>query len=221
MPDTTAASTASTTAAATGTAGAQTGTESVLSNWAGPYVTNMLGQAQALGNQPYPGYSAPLTAGSSGLQNQAFTGLAGLTLPSSTQMQAFTPKTWTQQEAQTRMTPYLETTVDPQMEEARRQSLISGLADQAALTKAGAYGGGRGALMESERNRNLQANLSNIYGQGIKAAYDQALAQFNQEQQQQQAATSAAQNYGLQALDRKSTRLNSSHTDISRMPSSA
>ena len=115
------------------TAGNVTGAEQTLSSWAAPYITNMLGQAQALGNQPYPGYSAPLTAGSSGLQSQAFTGLAGLTLPSSTQMQAFTPKTWTQQEAQTRMTPYMETSVNPQMEEARRQSLISGLADQAAL----------------------------------------------------------------------------------------
>ena len=34
-------------------------------------------------------------------------------------------------------------------------------------------------------------------------------------------AALVATNFGLLALDRKSTRLNSSHTDISRMPSSA
>ena len=35
--------------------GEQTGTESSLSSWAGDYVTNMLGQGQALGTQDYVG----------------------------------------------------------------------------------------------------------------------------------------------------------------------
>ena len=34
-------------------AGKQTGTESSLSNWAGDYVTNMLGKGQALSETPY------------------------------------------------------------------------------------------------------------------------------------------------------------------------
>ena len=58
--------------------GQEAGTSGVLSEFAGPYVSDMLGQAQALGNQPYQAYTGPLTAGASGLQNQAFAGYAGL-----------------------------------------------------------------------------------------------------------------------------------------------
>ena len=49
-----------------------------LAEYAGDYVTDMLGQGQALGNQPYQAYTGPLTAGESGLQQQAFQGLASL-----------------------------------------------------------------------------------------------------------------------------------------------
>jgi hypothetical protein len=54
-----------------------------LSSWAAPYVTDMLGKGQALSNMPFTAYSGPLTAGQSGLQTQAFQGLANLTVPTS------------------------------------------------------------------------------------------------------------------------------------------
>ena len=56
------------------------GTESSLSNWAGPYVTEMLGKGRALSDQGYDAYMGPLTAGTNALQDQAFSGIAGLTL---------------------------------------------------------------------------------------------------------------------------------------------
>lgn len=179
--------------------GLQTGTESNLSNWAGPYVTEMLGRGQALASQPYQAYTGPLTAGQSGLQTQAFQGLANLTIPTE-QMQAFTPQQFSAADAQRLMNPYLTAALNPQIEEARRQSQIQNLANRTALTKAGAFGGGRGALMESEGQRNLATNLANITGQGYKQAYDQALAQFNREQDIGMQATTAAQNYGLGVL---------------------
>ena len=58
------------------------GVESSLSNWAGDYTTNMLGQGQALANMPYQQYMGPLTAGPSSLQNKLFTGLEKTTFPS-------------------------------------------------------------------------------------------------------------------------------------------
>lgn len=64
-----------------------------LSNWAAPYVTNMLGKGQALSNMPFTAYSGPLTAGQSGLQNTAFQGLANLTMP--TNMGGFNPMSFT------------------------------------------------------------------------------------------------------------------------------
>ena len=54
--------------------GKQTGSESSLSNWAGDYVTDMLGKGQALANQPYQAYTGPLSAGQSTAQQAAFQG---------------------------------------------------------------------------------------------------------------------------------------------------
>lgn len=195
MPDTTA------TSSATGV-GQQTGTESSLSNWVGPYVTEMLGKGQALSNQPYQAYQGPLTAGASPVQETAFQGIAGLTIPTE-QMKAFTPQQFTAEDASRLMNPYLETALQPQIEEARRQAQIQNLQNRTALTRAGAFGGGRGALMESEAQRNLATNLAGITGQGYKTAYDQAMAQFNREQDLGLTATKSAQDYGLAALQRQ------------------
>ena len=85
-------------------AGKQTGTESNLSNWVGDYVTNMLGRGQALGNQPYQAYSGPLTAGTSQLQQNAFQGLANLTIPTD-KMGGYTPQTFGAAQAQQYMNP--------------------------------------------------------------------------------------------------------------------
>jgi hypothetical protein len=182
--------------------GQQTGTESSLSNWAGPYVTEMLGRGQALAGQDYQAFQGPLTAGASPVQQTAFQGIAGLTIPTE-QMKAFTPQQFTAQDANRLMNPYLEAALNPQIEEARRQAQIQNLQNRTALSKAGAFGGGRGALMESEAQRNLQSNLAGITGQGYKTAYDQAMAQFNREQDLGLTATKSAQDYGLAALQRQ------------------
>ena len=191
-----------TTSTSTTGVGQQTGTESSLSNWAGPYVTEMLGKGQALANQPYQAYTGPLTAGASGTQQNAFQGIAGLTIPTD-QMKAFTPQQFSAEDAQRLMNPYLSAALQPQIDEATRQAQIQNLQNRTALTKAGAFGGGRGTLMEAESQRNLNTNLANITGQGYKTAYDQALAQFNREQEQGQQATTAAQNFGLAALQKQ------------------
>jgi len=183
-------------------AGQQTGTESSLSNWAGDYVTNMLGKGQALSETPYQAYTGPLTAGASGLQNQAFQGVAGLTLP--TNMGAFTPQSFTAQgTAQQYMNPYIQASLDPQLNEARRQAEISRLGDAARLSKAGAYGGSRQAIMESELNRNLMQKQADITGIGYNTAYDKAAQQFNIEQGRGLEAQTAANQYGLSALGRQ------------------
>ena len=78
--------------------GSKTGTESSLSSYIGPYVTEMLGRGRAIAETPYEAYMGPLTAGTSALQDTAFTGLAGLALPTdasgASAMGAFTPGTF-------------------------------------------------------------------------------------------------------------------------------
>ena len=183
--------------------GKQTGTESSLSNWAGPYVTEMLGRGQALASQPYQAYTGQLTAGPSNLQTQAFQGVAGLTIPTD-QMQAYTPQSFTAQGvAQQYMNPYLQAALQPQIDAARRQAEISRVQQAGQLTRAGAYGGGRQAIMESELNRNLMDQLSGITGKGYADAYNLAAQQFNTEESRRQAANQAAQQYGLAALTKQ------------------
>jgi len=170
-----------------------------LAPWAAGYVTDMLGKGQAVASQPYQAYTGPLTAGASQAQQAAFQGIAGLAVPTQ-QMGAFQPQQFTAQQAQNYMNPYLQAALDPQIEEARRQAQIQRLQDAARLTKAGAYGGSRQAIMESELNRNLMQNLAGITGTGYQTAYDKAVQQFNVEQDREQRAQDLANQYGLQAL---------------------
>lgn len=183
--------------------GQQTSTAGTLSEWAGPYVTDMLGKVQAVADQPYQAYEGPLTAGQSALQGQAFTGIGGLTVPTAQMNAGYTPSTFTADKANAYMNPYLMAALNPQIEEARRQAEILRNQQAGRLTKAGAYGGGRQAIMESELGRNLMQNLGKITGEGYKSAYDQALAQFNTEQQREMAASKQAQDYGLAALQKQ------------------
>ena len=182
--------------------GQQTGTESSLSTWAGPYVTEMLGRGQALANEPYFAYQGPLSAGESAGQTAAFQGVAGLAVPTE-QMGAYVPQQFTAQTAQQYMNPYIQAALDPQITEARRQAEIQRVQDAGRLTQAGAFGGSRQAIMESETNRNLLQNLAGITGTGYASAYDRAAQQFNTEQDRQAAAQTAANTYGLAALTKQ------------------
>ena len=181
--------------------GQEAGTESSLSNWAGDYVTDMLGQGKALGNQAYQGYEGPLSAGTNALQDSAFTGIGGLNAP--TGMGAYTPQTFGAEQAEQYMNPYLMQSLNPQLEEARRQSEVDRVANAGRMTQAGAFGGSRQALMDMENSRNLQSNLANITGQGYASAYDKAQQQFNTEQGIGMQAQNAANQYGFDVLGKQ------------------
>jgi hypothetical protein len=87
------------------------------------------------------------------------------------------------------MNPYTQLVTDPQVREARRQSEISG--QQLGLQAAGigSLGGYREAVMQAERERNLQQQIGDIYGTGLQQAYDRATGAFQfGEQARQQAA---------------------------------
>jgi hypothetical protein len=182
--------------------GQKTGTESSLSNWAGPYVTDMLGRGWGMADQPYQAYGGPLTAGSSAAESAAFGGIGGLTIPTD-QMGAFVPQQFTAEAAQQYMNPYLNAALQPQIDEARRQAEVQRVADAGRLTNAGAFGGSRQAIMESEGNRNLLQNLAGITGTGYANAYNSAMGQFNTEQGRGLEAQTAANTYGLAGLTKQ------------------
>ena len=185
--------------------GSPTTTTESLSGWAAPYVTDMLGKGQALSNQPYQGYGGPLTAGQSGLQTQAFQGLAGLTVPTA-QMGGFNPTSFTSgTTAQDYMSPFVQTSMEPQIAEAQRQAEIQRVQNAGRLSQAGAYGGSRQAIMESEGQRNLLRNIADITAEGYGQAYTQGMGQFNTEQDRAQQAQNQINQYGLTALGAQQT----------------
>lgn len=95
------------------------------------------------------------------------------------------------------MNPYLQQSLEPQIAEAQRQSGIQRAGIQSQATQQGAFGGGRQAIMESENNRNLGNNISNIVGQGFNNAFNQAQNQFNTQQQRDLQAQQGNQQAGL------------------------
>lgn len=185
-----------------GLTGTQTGSESSLSNWAGEYVTDFLGKGRALSETPYEAYQGPLTAGASNLQSQAFQGAGNLQIPQ-TEMGTFTPRSYTDEGvAQQYMNPFLEQMLTPQLAELQRQSDRMRIDQAGRLTRAGAYGGGRQAVMESELNRNLLDEMSQVTGQAYTSAYDRGATQFNNEQQREIATQNLANKYGFDVLQR-------------------
>jgi hypothetical protein len=96
------------------------------------------------------------------------------------------------------MNPYLQSVLDPQMAELRRQNDITNMAANAKLTQAGAYGGGRQAIMNAENNRNLMSEMNKTVGQGYATAYDKAMNQFNTEQGQGIGLANLLSNQGAQ-----------------------
>jgi hypothetical protein len=179
---------------------------STLSPWAGDFVTNFLGQGAALANAPQQVYGGPLTAGASDLQKQGFAGLSDVA-KTGYQPTTFTSGTFGTAEANKYMNPYLMASLQPQIDEARRQAQITQMGNAAKMTQAGAFGGGRQAIMDTETQRNLGTNLASITGTGFNTAYDKAMAQFNAEQGRgldTQKATEASRqysaDYGLKSL---------------------
>ena len=222
-----------------------TSSQSTLSEYAGPYVTDMLAKTQAVADQPYQVYQGPQTAGESGLQTKVFQGLGNLNFPSNLgqtfsstgayQPPAMTPGAYTPGAigtgagapqgmgagigslggmgdtagasgstppplgvASQYMNPYLQSVLQPQLEELRRQSQINLQPSMAKMTQAGGYGGSRQAIMESEANRNLLQQQNKTIGEGYSNAYDKAMGQFNTEQGQAKTLTDMMSGAGAQ-----------------------
>lgn len=169
-----------------GGGGAPNTTYSQTSNipeYAQPYVEQMLGSAQgeifnkdAKGNptsikpyQPFSNDPNAYIAGFSPMQKQA---------QQSTQNLQAGPQGF-QQDVGAYMSPYAEYALQPQMQAAARQSAIQGQQQQAQAAQAGAFGGGRDAIMRAERERALGDTQSNIMATGMQNAFNQAQQQYN------------------------------------------
>ena len=187
--------TASTTGLGSAAAAGVTGSETTPNTFAGEYIGDVLAKGKALADAPYQQYMGPLTAGESGLQSKVFSGLQNIDFPgnlgaSFSSAGAPTigadgkPVGGGANPASQYMNPYLQSVLDPQMAELRRQNEITNMGVNAKLTGAGAFGGGRQAIMNAENDRNLMMEMNKTVGQGYASAYDKAMNQFNTEKQQ-------------------------------------
>jgi hypothetical protein len=132
-----------------------------------------------------------LTSALSGLADYAPTGGGGANAsnvsstyvaPEAYKPGTFSTGTFGTAEAQQYMNPYLKSALDPQLAEARRQAEISRIGDAGRLTKAGAFGGSRQAIMEAEGSRNLMGKQNELLTSGYNTAYNKAMDQFNADQ---------------------------------------
>ena len=170
---------------------------------------SLVATAGDVAKEGYIPYTGPRLAAMSQAEKDAIARAQAQTDIAGTQAgQAFTAATAAgapigQADLQRYMDPYMTSVADIAAREARRQSAIEqqGIAAQSA--QAGAFGGSRQAVLEAERQRNLQQGISDIYTQAQQQAFQTALGAAQQERQQQlQSAlgmgTTAVQQQALQ-----------------------
>ena len=163
----------------------------------------------AAGNLGYNPYSTTAATGTQGLAQQA--GALSYGPSSFSYLNAAAPslqnyqmgpaqqvgtQNYTGQNVQDYMSPYMQNVVDIQKREAQRQSGIQGTQQQAQAAQAGAFGGGRDAIMRAERERNLGQQMGDIQATGSQAAFQNAQQQFNAQQQASLQAQLANQQAG-------------------------
>jgi hypothetical protein len=182
-----------------------TQTTSNIPDWAKPYAERLLGESERLSRRGYQAYPGQITAEFNPLQEQAFrgiaqmdvapqigqaTGFAGLAGLRAMQAGNYNPmgaqqfySSPLQQQGglDAYMSPYMQGVVEQQKKQAiedySRQ--IPGL--QAAGIRAGARGGTREALLQSEAQRGLQNQLGGIQATGLQNAFQQAQQQASQD----------------------------------------
>lgn len=115
------------------------------------------------------------------------------TAPSAYQAGTFNTGTFDTAAAQKYMNPYLKQALDPQLAEMQRQNQITQMNNMKKFSDAGAFGGSRQAVYESENANNLMNKMQDVLGQGYNTAYNTAMSQFNTDQQRQLAAQQAAE----------------------------
>ena len=101
------------------------------------------------------------------------------------------------------MSPYMSAVTQQQKDAALRDAQKAQLAQNLGSARQGTYGGARQLLATTERERALASQLGGIEAQGLQNAYQQALQQFNTENQLGLTAQQANQQAALQAAQQR------------------
>ena len=163
-----------------------------------PYVTDVLEKAQALQErreeEGYVPFAGPRIAKFSPEQEQAFAGVQALqgasqpyfrTAEALTASSALAPNTASVGQF---MNPYIQNVIDIQTREAERAADVERQRLAQRGVEAGAFGGSRQAILESEANRNLQQRLGDIQARGLAAAFEDAQNRLAQQRNRERSA---------------------------------
>lgn len=108
----------------------------------------------------------------------------------------------------TMMNPYMQNVVERQQADARRQSEIAMQAQNAQAARSGAFGGSGNQLMRMQAMGNLARQQGDIQAQGLNTAYNQAMGQFNTQNQLNAQQQQFGAGLGLQGLQTAGTMAN-------------
>lgn len=129
-----------------------------------------------LGGGVYGGMGSIYGAQGAGLAGQSIgTGQAGMQAGMGYGQAAQNPNA-----VQGYMNPYLQSALQPALQEVQRQYDITGTQQMGNAAKSGAFGGSREALMAAENQRNKNTAMNQIIGQGYNQAYNTANANMQQ-----------------------------------------
>lgn len=204
-----------------------TQTQTTIPDYAKPYVEELLGSAQGLtdiNQNPYMQYMGDRVAQFTPLQQQSYenaalmqtapqlgdaTALAGMSgLGALNTQYTFRPADFAStfsRDAQGNMTsplmsPYMDAVVQRQQADAQRQADIARQAQGAQAARAGAFGGSGDYLMRAQMAGNLARQKGDIQAQGLQNAYQQAMGQYNTQNQLNAQQQQFGAGLGLQGL---------------------
>ena len=151
-----------------------------VNTWAQPYVSGMLNAGQdliakqgftPLQTQSYGGASGIQggAAGNSGLQASGAGIVGALGAGNAYGQMATNPSS-----IQAYMSPYIQSSLNPQLQEIQRQYDITGTQEMGNATRSGAFGGSREALMAAENQRNKNIAMNQAIGTGYNTAFNNA-----------------------------------------------
>lgn len=202
-------------------------TQTSIPDYAKPYVEDLLGSAAGLtdiNQNPYMQYMGDRVAQFTPLQQQSYqnaalmqtapqlgdaTAMAGMAgLGALNTQYTFQPSDFAStfsKDAQGNMTsplmsPYMDSVVKRQQADAQRQADIARQAQDAQATRAGAFGGSGNYLMRAQAAANLARQKGDIQAQGLQNAYQQAMQQFNTQNQLNAQQQQFGAGLGLQGL---------------------
>jgi hypothetical protein len=202
-------------------------TQTTIPDYAKPYVEDLLGSAAGLtdiNQNPYMQYLGDRVAQFTPLQQQSYenaalmqtapqlgdaTAMAGMAgLGALNTQYTFRPSDFastftTDKQGNTTsplMSPYMDSVVKRQQADAQRQADIAMQAQNAQAARAGAFGGSGNQLMRMQALGNLARQKGDIQAQGLQNAYQQAMAQYNTQNQQNAQQQQFGAGLGLQGL---------------------